>query len=168
MWDIVSPSGFEVSPPERLIYPWTGGGVDTRLIWTLKRVPEGTNLTLDHTGFKGLPGVIVSGILGKGWRSKILTINLPALLDRWSGSGPVTALSVTLEPDTVERSVSIPQEPEAALTENREAAAVFDTMTYSRKKEYVDWILNAKQAATKANRVAKAVDMLAVGKKRPR
>jgi len=79
----------EVSPPERLVYTWTGGGVDTRLIWTLKRVPEGTNLTLDHTGFKGLRGMIVRGILGKGWRSKILIMNLPALLDRWSGSGPV-------------------------------------------------------------------------------
>jgi uncharacterized protein YdeI (YjbR/CyaY-like superfamily) len=41
-------------------------------------------------------------------------------------------------------------------------------MTYSQKKEYVDWILNAKQAATKASRVAKALDMLAVGKKRLR
>jgi uncharacterized protein YndB with AHSA1/START domain len=79
----------EISPPERVVYTWTGGGIDTRLIWTLKRVPEGTCLTLDHTGFEGLRGLLVSGILGKGWRSKILTINLPALLNRWSGSGPV-------------------------------------------------------------------------------
>lgn len=82
----------EVSPPWRLVYTWIGGGVDTKLIWTLKEVPEGTSLTLDHTGFKGLRGMLVSGILGKGWRSKILTINLPALLDRWSGSGPVPAV----------------------------------------------------------------------------
>jgi hypothetical protein len=75
-----------------LVYTWTGGGVDTRLIWALKRVPEGTSLTSDHTGFKGLRGMIVSGILGKGWRSKILTINLPALLDRRSGSGSVPAV----------------------------------------------------------------------------
>jgi uncharacterized protein YndB with AHSA1/START domain len=86
---IVQCEVLEVSPPERLVYTWTGGGVDTRLIWTLERVPEGTRLTLDHTGFKGLRGMLVSGILGKGWRSKILTINLPALLDRWSGSGAV-------------------------------------------------------------------------------
>jgi uncharacterized protein YndB with AHSA1/START domain len=86
---IVQCEVLQVSPPKRLVYTWTGGGVDTRLIWTLKRVPEGTNLTLDHTGFKGLRGMIVRGILGKGWRSKILIMNLPALLDRWSGSGPV-------------------------------------------------------------------------------
>jgi uncharacterized protein YndB with AHSA1/START domain len=83
---IVQCEVLEVSPPERLVYSWTGGGVDTRLIWTLKRVPEGTALTLDHTGFKGLRGMMVSGILGKGWRSKILTINLPGLLDRWNSS----------------------------------------------------------------------------------
>jgi uncharacterized protein YdeI (YjbR/CyaY-like superfamily) len=53
-----------------------------------------------------------------------------------------------------------------SLTENRLAAAVFDTMTHSQKKEYVDWISTAKQAATKMNRVTKAIDMLALGKKR--
>jgi hypothetical protein len=77
-------------------------------------------------------------------------------------------VSVTLGPDMEERVVSMPPELEAALTKNRLAAAVFDTMTYSQKKEYVGWISTAKQAATKANRVTKAVDMLAVGKKRLR
>jgi uncharacterized protein YndB with AHSA1/START domain len=86
---IVQCEVLQVSPPKRLVYTWTGGGVDTRVIWTLKRVPEGTHLTLDHTGFKGLRGMLVGGILGKGWRSKILAVNLPALLDRWSGSGAV-------------------------------------------------------------------------------
>jgi uncharacterized protein YdeI (YjbR/CyaY-like superfamily) len=75
-------------------------------------------------------------------------------------------VSVSLEPDIEERIVSMPLELEAALTENRLAAAVFDTMTHSQKKEYVDWISTAKQAATKMNRVTKAIDMLALGKKR--
>jgi uncharacterized protein YndB with AHSA1/START domain len=79
----------EMTPPERLVYSWKGGGVDTRLIWTLKSVPEGTSLSLDHIGFQGLRGLFVSGILGKGWRSKILAVNLPAMLNQWSGSGPV-------------------------------------------------------------------------------
>jgi uncharacterized protein YndB with AHSA1/START domain len=83
----------EVLRPARLVYSWTGGGIDTKLIWTLERLPEGTRLTLDHTGFKGLRGLLVSKILGKGWRSKILTVNLPALLARWGGSGPVGHIS---------------------------------------------------------------------------
>jgi hypothetical protein len=32
-----------VSPPERLVYTWSGGGVDARLIWTLRRVLEGAH-----------------------------------------------------------------------------------------------------------------------------
>jgi Bacteriocin-protection, YdeI or OmpD-Associated/Domain of unknown function (DUF1905) len=77
-------------------------------------------------------------------------------------------VSVTLEPDIEERVVSMPPELEAALTENQLAAAVFDMMTYSQRKEYVVWISTAKQEATKANRVKKAVDMLSAGKKRLR
>jgi uncharacterized protein YndB with AHSA1/START domain len=76
----------EVDPPRRLAYTWTGGGIDTKLIWTLARVAEGTRLTLDHVGFRGLRGLMVRSILGKGWRSKILTVNLPALLNRRGGS----------------------------------------------------------------------------------
>jgi uncharacterized protein YndB with AHSA1/START domain len=79
----------EVVPPERLVYTWVGGGVDTRLIWTLTALPEGTRLRLDHVGFSGLRGLLVSSILGKGWRSKILSVNLPALLSRWKGVGPI-------------------------------------------------------------------------------
>jgi len=49
----------------------------------------GTHLTLDHEGFRGLRGFFVGSILGKGWRSKIFPTNLPALLSRWNGAGPV-------------------------------------------------------------------------------
>jgi uncharacterized protein YdeI (YjbR/CyaY-like superfamily) len=59
-----------------------------------------------------------------------------------------------------------PKELEAALMENQQAASVFDTLAYSHKKEYVDWILAAKQAATKSSRATKAAEMLAAGKKR--
>ena len=77
-------------------------------------------------------------------------------------------VSITLERDTAERNILPPRELEAALVENKPAASVFDKLTYSQKKEYVDWILAAKQAATKASRVTKVVEMLAAGKKRLR
>jgi hypothetical protein len=54
--------------------------------------PAGTRLPLDHTGFRGFRGLFVSIILGKGRGSKILFLNLPALLDRWDGIGPVPAV----------------------------------------------------------------------------
>jgi uncharacterized protein YndB with AHSA1/START domain len=81
----------EIEPLKKLVYSWVGGGVNTQVTWTLTPEGTGTRLTLDHEGFSGLRGLLVSSILGKGWRSKILRLNLPALLARWSGIGPVTA-----------------------------------------------------------------------------
>ena len=83
----------EVTPPSRLVFSWVGGGIDTLLTLQLAPVSEGTRLTLDHTGFRGLRGMMVSKILGAGWRSRILAERLPALLDRWDGTSPVPDLS---------------------------------------------------------------------------
>ena len=90
---IVQCEVIEVQPPTRLVYTWTGGGVDTTLTWTLTPTAHGTHVTLDHRGFAGMRGLFVSSILGSGWKSKILKTNLPALLDAWSGTGPVPTLA---------------------------------------------------------------------------
>jgi uncharacterized protein YdeI (YjbR/CyaY-like superfamily) len=52
--------------------------------------------------------------------------------------------------------------------ENQRAASTFEEMTYSQRKEYVDWISTARQTATRASRVGRAMEMLAAGKKRVR
>jgi uncharacterized protein YndB with AHSA1/START domain len=88
----------ELNPPKRLVYSWSGGGLQTRVIWTLEPAPEGTKLRLDHTGFRGLRGWMTSRMLGKGWRSKILVRNLPALLAKWTGDGPVPELDAEVGP----------------------------------------------------------------------
>jgi uncharacterized protein YndB with AHSA1/START domain len=82
---IVNCEVLELDPPNRLVYSWTGGGIDTQVVWTLQAVSEGTRLRLDHTGFRGMRGWMVSRILGKGWRSKILVESLPKVLnDSWT------------------------------------------------------------------------------------
>ena len=62
----------------------------------------------------------------------------------------------------------MPPELDAAIQTNHEAAATFASMTTSQKAEFVGWIVSAKQASTKASRVAKAVELLKAGKKRIR
>jgi len=79
----------ELDPPRRLAYSWCGSGIDTVVRWTLEAAPEGTRVRLEHQGFRGVRGWMVSRMLGKGWSSKILTKNIPALLARWSGEGTV-------------------------------------------------------------------------------
>ncbi|SIN93573.1 DUF1801 domain-containing protein [Chitinophaga niabensis] len=59
-----------------------------------------------------------------------------------------------------------PRELAAALKKNKAATKVFDAFSYSCKKEYIDWIDEAKTEATKLKRVATAIEWIAEGKDR--
>ncbi len=54
----------------------------------------------------------------------------------------------------------------AALKANPKAKAVLDGFPPSAQRDYVDWIADAKQDATRAKRIATAVEWLAEGKRR--
>lgn len=59
-----------------------------------------------------------------------------------------------------------PPELAAALKKNRKAAAQFEAFPPSHRREYVEWIAEAKRDETKAKRVAQAVEWIAEGKGR--
>jgi uncharacterized protein YndB with AHSA1/START domain len=80
-WDgIVNCEVLELDPPRRLSYSWSGGGLNTMVTFLLEPATKGTRLRLEHKGFAGLKGLMVSMILGSGWKSNILKRNLPAVL----------------------------------------------------------------------------------------
>ncbi len=54
----------------------------------------------------------------------------------------------------------------AALKKNAKARATFAKLTPGRQREYVDWLVEAKQAATRERRLAQAIELLAAGKPR--
>lgn len=62
----------------------------------------------------------------------------------------------------------IPMQPDltAALKQNRKAAATFEGFTPSHRREYLEWITEAKTAETRQRRVAQAVEWMAEGKAR--
>jgi len=60
----------------------------------------------------------------------------------------------------------VPAELKAALAKNRQAAATFETFPPSHRREYVEWIAEAKRDETKAKRVTQAVEWMAEGKSR--
>jgi uncharacterized protein YdeI (YjbR/CyaY-like superfamily) len=64
------------------------------------------------------------------------------------------------------RELAIPTELTAALKKNKKAAATFDAFSYSHKKEYVEWITEAKREETKRQRLATTVAWLTEGKSR--
>ena len=60
----------------------------------------------------------------------------------------------------------VPQDLRAALDANPAAAATFDGFPPSCRREYLEWIAEAKRDETRSKRVAQAVEWLAEGKKR--
>jgi uncharacterized protein YdeI (YjbR/CyaY-like superfamily) len=71
-------------------------------------------------------------------------------------------VDIELELDTKPRIVRLPKDLAAALDE--EARAKFDRMSYSHRKDYVDWIKDAKREETRRRRIKKAVAMIREGK----
>jgi len=53
-----------------------------------------------------------------------------------------------------------------ALKKNRKAQKLFETFSPSQRREYIEWIVDAKQAATRERRLAQAVEWIAEGKAR--
>jgi len=53
-----------------------------------------------------------------------------------------------------------------ALAKHDAAAETFNSFPYSCKKEYVEWITEAKTDATRDKRLATAIEWLAEGKRR--
>jgi hypothetical protein len=64
-----------------------------------------------------------------------------------------------------DREVALPPDLDAALAKSRAARAAFDAFSYSARKEYVEWIEQAKREETRAQRVATTVAQAAEGKK---
>jgi len=60
----------------------------------------------------------------------------------------------------------MPDDLAAALKKNKKALAVYEAFSPSAKREYVDWITEAKREETRAKRLAQAVEWLAEGKQR--
>jgi hypothetical protein len=60
----------------------------------------------------------------------------------------------------------LPSDFEAALQKNKQALAVFAGFPPSHKREYLEWILGAKAAETRARRLSSAIEWIAEGKSR--
>lgn len=71
-------------------------------------------------------------------------------------------LDLDVELDTEPREVVVPTDLASAFDD--EARAAFERMSYTHRKEYVDWITEARRPETRGRRVAKAVEMIREGK----
>jgi uncharacterized protein YdeI (YjbR/CyaY-like superfamily) len=69
-------------------------------------------------------------------------------------------------PRSAPRPVQVPPELSKALHKNAKARAVFEAFPPSHKREYVDWIVEAKTEETRQRRLDQAIEWIAEGKQR--
>ncbi len=69
--------------------------------------------------------------------------------------------------DVDNKQVTLPPVMKETLEQTPQALAFYQQLSYSNKKEYVLWILTAKQEKTRDERLAKMVEKLLSGKKNP-
>jgi hypothetical protein len=69
--------------------------------------------------------------------------------------------------DRVNRVVTPPKDLQKLLAKNAKARTTFDGLSFTNRKEYVVWIIEAKKPETREARLTRTVEMLAKGKKTP-
>jgi hypothetical protein len=69
--------------------------------------------------------------------------------------------------DVDNKIVRLPDEIKGVLQRSPQALANYEKLSYSNRKEYVLWILTAKQEKTRSERLVKLVEKLVDGKKNP-
>jgi uncharacterized protein YdeI (YjbR/CyaY-like superfamily) len=62
--------------------------------------------------------------------------------------------------------IKVPDYFLAALKKNKKALATFEGFSPSHRRDYVEWIVDAKQEATRQKRLAQAIEWIAEGKAR--
>ncbi len=70
--------------------------------------------------------------------------------------------------DPANKTVRLPDDLERALKSSKSARLFFNSLSYTNKKEYVEWIVTAKREATRAERVKGSVERLNKEWKNPR
>ncbi len=83
------------------------------------------------------------------------------------GKGHGDTVRVTIQKDTQERIVEVPQELQDAFKTAPEAKTFYDSLSYTNRKEYARWLSSAKREETKKRRLSKTLDMLNSGIKHP-
>jgi uncharacterized protein YdeI (YjbR/CyaY-like superfamily) len=86
-----------------------------------------------------------------------------AFVDSGEYTSPIAARHKVVKPKA---SLETPAEFAAAIKRNKKAAAVFAAFSPSSKREYVEWIADAKRPETRDKRIATAVEWIAAGKQR--
>ena len=132
---------------------------------TMFRVP----FDLKEAFGRGRPPVAIT-IRGHTWRTTpgvydgvghvVVNRNVKAA----TGIDAGDRVRVEMALDTAPRTVRVPTDLLKALAGEREAKAAFEKMSLTHRREYVEWIEEAKRPETRARRVTSTVERVRQGK----
>jgi len=146
---------------------------DDVIVWVY--YPKGTSkIQTDLTRDKGWDCLLSEG-------DKLTWISLISFDDTWSVFGfrakteadkkkeaksKVREIFNWVDPKTKE--VKLPGDLAIALKNNKKEATTFDSLSFTNKKEYIEWIVTAKREETRTERIKETIERLGKGWKNPR
>ncbi len=65
------------------------------------------------------------------------------------------------------RTVELPAELEALLLENKHAAQFFESLSFTNRREFIEWLHAAKKPETRTKRLETIIEKLIAGKRNP-
>jgi hypothetical protein len=123
-------------------------------------VPDESQVAAVGEGARRFPAVAT--VNGYTWRTSVARMGGEFLvrLNRQVRDGAGDQAEVTIELVWMPREVQVPEALAAALAADPQAAASFEQMAFTHRKEYARWIAEAKRAETRQRRVAQALEMI--------
>lgn len=67
--------------------------------------------------------------------------------------------------DYKNRTIQVPTELQQLFNKNKPAATFFESLAFTHRREYVEWIISAKREETRARRLETTMEKLTAGKK---
>lgn len=143
------------------------------IVWVY--FPKATSkLQTDLSRDKGWDSIIAQG-------DKLTWLSLISFNDTWSVFGlrpknetdkkkeakPIAEKEIVKWVNTSTKEVRLPADMAAALELNKSLYTFFQSLAYSHRKEYVEWVVDAKKEETRKRRIAGTIERLAKGWKNP-
>ena len=113
--------------------------------------------------FDGEPDV--TGLFKYGYPEHLIGVR-KAIRDK-IGKKPGDTVEVLLWKDEAERVLEVPDELQRVLEEEN-LLPIFEKLSYTNRKEFCRWIIDARKEETRRKRLAKTVELLNKGIKTPR
>jgi Bacteriocin-protection, YdeI or OmpD-Associated/Domain of unknown function (DUF1905) len=125
---------------------------DLRAVYGRARPP--VKVTIRGHTWRTTPGV--SGGVGH--------VGLNRAVKAATGVDAGDRVRVTMELDAEPRTVTVPPDLRSALSADAAANASFAKLSFTHRREYVEWVEEAKRAETRARRIAATVERVREGR----